>query len=188
MEISLRKSKAVLEALQAKLNSIDMSTSVELNEFENHVIVMETAKAKFHENMDMYLKVSLAIHEIRDSVCGANSSCGINSLLTSLAYSEKNIKMYSGFSKLKVSMSDVLITGKLNKIREQSGGDNNMYHTPPSTVSTTLFNELDIEYFESLLNKWKKNKIELQDNLLSLNITTNIKLSSNTESIVYNMV
>ena len=179
MKISLRKANAIQSAIQEEMNSLDLTTDVQISEFEKPSVKLEEAQKRFFDNMEIRSKLLKSLFEIRAAVSGANASNGINGLLAILAQNEKEIGLYNKLSRLQAQIDIDIVRGKLAKIK---GRADEAYRYGDDDVATNIFNDATIQTFKSKLASLKKEKQKLQDELLELNVRTEILLSSETEN------
>lgn len=176
MKISLRKANAIQASIIEEINGVDLKTEVTVNEFETVADRVSQAETRFFQNMEKRNALNEALYEIRAQVSGANGSSGINGLLTILAQTEKDIQLYNRISRLHPSVDVNVLEGKLDKIRQRK---EDMYGREDHVV-TSIFNEATIDTFKSKLASLKKQKQKLQDELLEMNVRTEIQLEAKT--------
>ena len=179
-KVSLRKAKALQNSLQEAIteNGYAINTAIEISEFEDHLEKEASLKAKFNAAMNKRSSLLEAIYEIRQMVGEANSSTTINKLLCELAKLEKDITLYQVLANTTPKLDSDVVKGKLNKIRNREEGLS--HHMYSDTVETSLFGVGEITKIKWRLAKLKKLKQDVQDNLLELNVRTEITLSSST--------
>lgn len=187
MKITLRKANAVQLELQSQLKSINLSTIVALNEYDDVDVQLETAATNFWLGYDIREKLAKTLYAIRIKVSDANSSFGISSRLGELAYIDKEISFRQNLVVSGAQASRNLINGRLGKLKEASDERVGSYRVSSQGVSTSIFTEAKIEDFKSEISSLKKQKQKLQDQLLELNIRTEISLSSEEISVLENV-
>jgi hypothetical protein len=175
-KVSLRKAKALQNSILENITALPIITEVGVSEFENPLNEINELKDKFTESMITRTRLLDAMYEIRTSVGTANSEGYINALLADLAKKEKNITFYQTLSRIAPRMTLAVMGGKLDKIRnrqEESYGRGDV-------VNSSIFNADEIKSFKTDLAKLKKAKQKIQDELLELNVHTEITLSVDT--------
>ena len=78
-----------------------------------------------------------------------------------------------------VREKEAVVLGKLDKIKNRKEDTRSIYGFE-STVSTSVFTEEDIKGFKVFVSMAKKAKQKLQDEVLELNVRTDISLSTDT--------
>lgn len=182
MKLTLRKANAIQTALNDIVKGLKFDTTLALNEFQDVDSTLLDTTAKFMANVDRRRALTNAIHDIRLAVGVANSNAGINNRLTTIAHLEKQIQFYAGIASADARDSVEVIKGKLEKIRGRKE-DSRLYGYNDS-VSTGLFAEADLNVFKTAVKDMKKAKQKLQDELLELNVRTEIEVSDAVEQIL----
>lgn len=177
MKISLRKANALQAVINEAVNALDLTTEVKMNEFEKPSEKIAFAKSRMKQNMHVRSDLLDALYEIRDLVAAANSASGIDGVLAKLARLEKDIVLYNRLAKLEPALANDVLVGKLGKIK----GRTEDYYGRDETVASNIFDEADIAEYKAALATYKKNKVAMQDQLLELNVKTEISVTSKTE-------
>ena len=179
-KVSLRKAKALQNSLQEAIteNGYAINTAIEISEFEDHLQKEATLKSKFNAAMSRRGSLLDAVYEIRAMVGAANSSTTIDEMLGELAKLEKDITLYQVLSTTTPKLDSDVVKGMLNKIRNREEGSS--HHRYSDVVQTSIFGAGEITKIKWRLAKLKKLKQDVQDNLLELNVRTEITLSSST--------
>jgi len=173
MKISLRKANMLQSAINEVIASLDLTVDVKINEFEQPTDKVESAVARFTTNNARRAGLLDALYAMRDSVSNANTNNGINTLLATVARTEKDILLLSKLCKLEPAMDKDVIIGKLGKIK----GRTEDYYGREDIVMTNIFDAEHIQKFKDELVLLKKTKVASQDKLLELNVRTEIELS-----------
>ena len=182
MNITLRRANAVQNSINEIIKALTFETSVHLNEFENATSQIDAVRNVFNTHCATRTKLVGALYEIRKAVAGANANAGINNMLADVAYLEKEIQFYNAFATKTARLSDAVIDGKMEKIRNTSE-ESRMYGRG-DTVDTSIFIKEEIEDFKQLVADLKRQKQALQDTLLELNVQTTIELGEATEQFL----
>jgi len=176
MKISLRKANAIQKVIQEEITGLNLSTDVQISEFDNSLEKVTLAQQQFFANMEKRSDLLDALYGIRAAVSGVNGSNGVNGILTILAQNEKDIALYGKLSRLSEQTEFGVINGKIAKIRDRK---EDLYGRD-DIVNTSIFNKATLDTFKSKLSSLKKEKQKLQDELLELNVRTEIMLSDMT--------
>jgi len=175
MNITLRKANAIQNSINDALKNIQVTTRIEINEFQDVRSVIEQANAKLFQNDHRRHLLLLALYNIRSLVSKANSSVGIDISLNKAAFVEKRI------AQLELLLDDSTLTDvnvlekKLEKISTK--GSENRYGMSVDSVMTGLVNETQRNDVENQIKQLKKQKQQLNDTILELNIKTEIPLT-----------
>lgn len=181
MKITLRKASVVQNSINETIKGIEFDAQVKLNEFQDAEQEIARAGNEFTKNLNRRDSLLTALYEIRDAVGTANASAGIDSRLTNVAFLEKQIQFYSGLVGNKVRESHKVIEGRLDKIRnDKSEGRRASIYGYNDTVDTSIFTREDLDGFRQRVTQSKKAKQGLQDELLELNVQTQVELTEDT--------
>ena len=178
MNISLRKANAVQNGINEALKGIEIKTTLELNEFQDVVAELKKANDVLFTNDSRRQRLLLALYNIRGLVGAANASSGIDMKLATAAFIEKRIGQLDALSKLEAVTDLAVINGKLEKIRnDKSESSRRSLYGYNDTVSTTVVSQEQIAQVKTEIQNLKKQKQKLNDEILELNIKTEIPLS-----------
>jgi len=176
MNISLRKASALQNSINEVVKSIALKTEIVINEFQNPETELALARATFNTEIARKDALTAALYEIRREVSNANHTAGVDSRLTNIAYADKQIQNYTALTSKEVCENIEVIKGKLDKIRNRKEDTRSIYGAVDSVTASILVAD-DIKGFKVLVSMLKKNKQKLQDEVLELNVRTNITLS-----------
>ena len=180
MNISLRKASAIQNAINDTVKGIQFNVQVKLNEFQDAEAEIARAAVELKTSIARRESLTTALYEIRKAVSAANTQAGIDNKLADVAHLEKQIQFYNGLAGNNVREDSKVITGKLEKIRNDKGESRRTLYGYNDTVDTTVFTREDLEGFRREVAKAKKAKQSLQDQILELNVQTQIALSVDT--------
>ena len=176
MKISLRKANALQMAVNESIKNLEFNQTIILNEFQDPAKELEVASKKFAANINRRFALFHALYDIRKSVSNANTDKGISETLADIAHLEKDIVFFGNFSKTPVSIDLAVINGKLEKMRNRADTADTYYHDQQG-VNTSIFTHGELAGFATIVKTAKKQKQKLQDELLELNIRTEVELS-----------
>jgi hypothetical protein len=183
MKINLRKSNAMQVAINEALKGLELVSTVNLNEFQDAAATIQLASNKFASNLARRNALLDALYEIRKAVAVANSNVGIDARLADVARLEKDIQFFAGHAKAEAVTDLAVINGRLDKIRSRT---EDAYSFRGLEVATSIFTAASLENFRNTLSDAKKQKQKLQDELLELNVRTEIDLSDATVNTLTN--
>jgi hypothetical protein len=182
MQITLRKANAVQLAINEMIKGLDFPTSVQLNEYEDYKAQIESVRGRFTAHNSTREKLIGALFEIRRSVARANAEQGINDMLADVAMLEKQIQHYNGLSTKTARLSDKVIEGKLEKVRNSK--EESRLYGRYDTIDTGIFTDAEVEEFKRTVADLKRRKQKLQDTLLELNVQTELTLDDETANLL----
>lgn len=174
MNISLRRANAVQNAIQETIKSIRLETMVELNEFQTPEDVIKLANDALFVADGRRQKLLLAYYNIRGLVGTANASSGIDVNLAKAAFIDRRIVQLEELAACRPLVDLAVIKGRLEKIRNRK--EENTYHRD-NTVATSVIAQEQIDQARSEIKRLKKEKQKINDEVLELNIKTEIPLS-----------
>jgi len=177
MELTLRKANAVQANINEALKSLQLETQVTLNEFEEVVSQIGAVRERFFTNNKARKELVFALYEIRSKVAQANAEAGINDMLTNVAYLEKEISHNNSMAAKGEQTSLKVLNGQVLK---NVGSKDDPYGYNRRDAVTSIFTKEEIAEFRKVASDSKRTKQRLQDELLALNIKTEIVLSENT--------
>ena len=178
MNISLRKASALQAAINDAIKSIKIDVTVELNEFQNVETELTKANNTLFANDARRQKLLLALYNIRALVGTANAQSGIDSKLATAAFVDKRVGQLEELGAAAVVTDLAVINGKLEKIRsDKSETARSRIYGYSDTVSTSVVGQEQIDQIKAEIKNLKKQKQKLNDEILELNIKTEVPLS-----------
>jgi uncharacterized protein YdcH (DUF465 family) len=178
MNITLRKANALQNSIQEAIKGIKVDLSVEINEFQSVEEVLTKANATLIENDGRRQQLTMALYNIRALVGTANTASGINTMLAKAAFIDKRVGQLEELSKSSEITSLDVIKGKLDKIRNDKGENSRRsIYGYSDTVSTSVLSKEQIAQAKAEVLNLKKQKQKLNDEILELNIKTEVPLS-----------
>jgi hypothetical protein len=177
MKITLRKANALQLAIGEAVKNIGVETDAKINEFQNGEAEIARIAAEFHTNLARRTKLIDAMYAIRKAVSTANASAGVDVKLADVAMLEKQVQFYNGLAGKKVREDAVVVEGQLNKLRESKDDSRRSIYGYASTVDTSVLTAEDIKSFRTAAANAKKAKQKLQDELLEINVRTEIEVA-----------
>ena len=178
MKITLRKANALQLSINEILKGMSFETTVSINEFQIPTTVISQTEEVFAKNLARRDALIMAMFEIRKLVAKGNEAAGINDMLADVAHLEKQIQFFNGLATKNPKDDMSIIKGKLDKIRN-SKEESRMYGMRDEVTVSVLEKE-DITGFQQVVAQSKRAKQQLQDQLLEMNVRTEIPLSEQT--------
>jgi uncharacterized protein YdcH (DUF465 family) len=177
MNITLRKANAVQNSIQETIKSIHLELSIEINEFQDAAVELKKANDAAFAADQRRQKLLLSLYNIRGLVGTANAQSGIDLNLAKAAFIDKRIAQLEEISKTKSLTDLTVIVGKLEKIRNRKEESRASLYGRDDTVTTTVVSQEQINQTKAEILNLKKQKQKLNDEILELNIKTEIPLS-----------
>jgi len=178
MNISLRKASALQNSINDAIKSIKIETSIDLNEFQDVAQELKNANDTLFNNDSRRQRLLLALYNIRGLVGSANAQSGIDLKLATAAFVDKRIGQLEGLVVDPV-INLAVINGKLEKIRNDKSdtGRRSSIYGYVDTVSTNVIGHEQLAAIGAEIKNLKKQKQKINDEVLELNIKTEIPLS-----------
>lgn len=177
MNITLRKANAIQNSINDAVKNIKIDLTVELNEFQNVEEVITKANNFMIENDGRRQKLTMALYNIRALVGTANTASGIDTALAKAAFIDKRIAQLEQLSNAGEMTSLEVIKGKLEKIKSLKDEARSRIYGYGDTVSTSVLSKEQIAQAKAEVLSLKKQKQKLNDEILELNIKTEIPLA-----------
>ena len=185
MNISLRKANAVQSSIVDAIKGISIETSLELNEFQDVVAELQKANDVLFANDSRRQRLLLSLYNIRGLVGAANAQSGVDTKLATAAFVDKRVAQLDELAKLSPVTDLAVINGKLDKIRNSKDESaRSRIYGISDTVSTTVVSQEQIAQVKAENKNLKKQKQKLNDEILELNIKTEIPLSDEVVAIL----
>lgn len=177
MKITLRKANALQNAIQEHLKTIEVKTSISINEFQKPEGEIACARDGVVANDRRRANLTMALYVIRGLVGKQNVYVGISDHLARAAYLDKRIGQLKGLVESSVVESDAVINGKLEKIRNDKSERGGFYGRN-DTVDTGVLTQEQINQYKTDMSILKKEKQSINDKVLELNVRTEIEIVS----------
>jgi hypothetical protein len=118
----------------------------------------------------------LALYNIRGLVGAANAQSGIDMKLATAAFVDKRVSQLEELASAKLVVDLAVINGKLEKIRNRKDDARSIYGRD-EVVTTSVVSEGQLNQIRDEIKNLKKQKQKLNDEVLELNIKTEIPLT-----------
>lgn len=182
MNLTLRKANAVQAAINDTIKSIEIKVTLELNEFIDVVAELQRANAALFANDARRQRLLLALYNIRGLVGQANATSGVDTKLATAAFLDKRLAQLTELAGAEPITDLAVINGKLDKIRnDKSDTSRSRLYGVSDTVSTSVISNEQLTTIKNEIKNLKKQKQKINDEVLELNIKTEIPLSEEVE-------
>ena len=182
MKITLRKANALQNTIQDHIKTLEIKTSVSLNEFQNVDGELALAQGAVVTNDLKRARLTKALYGIRAQVGRANVESGVSDLLADAAYVDKRLGHLKGLTESKAVEPMSVLVGKVEKLRGTES-KNRMYGYN-DTVDTGVLSLDQIEAYKADVRSLKKEKQSINDKVLELNVRTEIELDAATVDLL----
>lgn len=177
MNINLRKANAIQNGIQEILKNIEIQLTVDINEFEDPSNILQIANDRLFANDARRQRLLLALYNIRGLVGTANASCGVDIALTKAAFLDRRISQLQGIASAVPMKGLDIIKGQVEKLKTAVDAARSSLYGREQTVSTSVIVQAQIDQARTEILNLKKQKQKLNDEVLELNIKTEIPLS-----------
>lgn len=180
MEINLRKANAIQAEIRRAINASDAKDTLSVTEFTQNVSV-EFNKAVESFRMEITRKVALttALFNIRKSVGEANATAGINSILAEVQGIDAEMSIYSNVATKQPAKTLDEINARIEKIKNAPADTSvraSIYGERYNNVETSVVVTEQIAEAKEKVRSLKRQRQNLQDKLLALNVNTLITI------------
>jgi len=184
MNISLRKANAIQTAINDTMKGIKMNLTAEFNEFQDPAVELQRLNTELFANDKRRSDLLTAQFSIRGLVGAANATSGVDAKLTQAAFIDKRISQLEAISSGEQMTDMTVIVGKLEKIRNRKEESSRSIYGRDDSVTTSVLTKEQIDTAKSMIRDLKNQKQKLNDEILELNVRTEIVLTSEVESVL----
>jgi hypothetical protein len=178
MKITLRKANALQTVIQEFIRGIEIKPTVHLNEFEDAEVTLFALNTQLVAKDDLRDRLTRIVYRIRGSVGVANAASGVSDRLAESAYIDRRIAHMTELAKSTAQESVGIVQSKLEKLRNTET-KSRMYGYG-DTVEVGVLRQDQIDAYKGIVLHLKKQKQKLNDEVLELNVRTEIELSDET--------
>jgi uncharacterized protein YdcH (DUF465 family) len=177
MNISLRKANAIQNSINETIRSIKIVKEIKINEFQDVATELQKANDVLFAADTRRQRLLLALYNIRGLVGAANAQNGIDMKLATAAFLDKRISQLDELSSLEVMTDLTVITGQLDKIKNRPDGGRASIYGYHESVETSVVTQVQLDQIKNEIKHLKKQKQKVNDEILELNIKTEVPLS-----------
>ena len=184
-KINLRRAAALQTTLLDTIRSIKIETNIRLNEWQDPAQALQEGNTQLLANDARRNDLLMSLYSIRAQVGVNNAASGVSQKLSHMAYIDKRVaqltEMIDGVERVETVE---VIAGRLEKIRNRPADSRaSLYGHHDEVTSSVLTNE-QIEGIRGIVRDLKKQKTSLNDEVLELNVRTEIELSADVEAVL----
>ena len=181
MKVSLRKAAALQEAITEAINDInhrEFDTLIDVLDEEYPEVALDTEQEKFLKSVEQTILLMNAKAEIRKLVGEANHTCGINTILAGMKLIENKMELFYSLKGYAPRVKPSAYQKRINRI------NNNPDTFGDKTAPVSVITENTIETFTRKYKEASKEKRELSEKLLELNVGTQIQLPDEVHKVL----
>jgi hypothetical protein len=183
IKVSLRKANAIQNQINDLLKSVQVKPAIEISEFVDTVATLQAANDAVMAADARRSDLLMALYSIRATVGIANFQCGIGNRLSHVAYIDKRLHQLDQLTNENARMKDLaVINGQLEKIRNRR--EEHRLYGYDNTVNTGVLQQTQIDSISGIMRELKKQKQKLNDEVLELNVRTEIELTDDVEKVL----
>lgn len=182
MKLTLRKANALQNSIQDHIKTIEVKTSISLNEFQTPSKEIDCARAGVLTNDARRDQLTKALYAIRARVGRGNVESGVADLLADAAYIDRRLGQLKSLTESAATDDMAVVEGKLEKVRNDKS-ERRMYGYHDN-VDTGVLSANQIEGYKADMRNLKKEKQSINDRVLELNVRTEIELDADTVSLL----
>jgi hypothetical protein len=185
--INLRKAATLQTVLQEIIKTIDPKTSVKLTEFLDPAESIQLAsQALFAQDLRRN-DLLTAVYSLRTQIGMQNAASGVSARLTHMAYIDRRLVQLENMVETSSEILDMaVIQGRLDKIRNRPADGRDSYGMFGSRdeVETGVLTSEQIQNIRGVIRDLRKQKAQLNDEVMELNISTQIGIPPDIEEIL----
>lgn len=185
MKINLRKAHAVQRSVQELISSIQIETTIEVNEFQDPGTEVQNAAQRLLNNDMRRSDLLMALYTLRTLAGTANHTSGLNMRLSHGAFLDKRIAQLTQLTANEAKIMDpAVLAGKLEKIRTRPADSRASVYGLHDEVRTGVMTQEQIDNIKTIINELKKQKQALNDEILELNVRSEVELTPEVEAVL----
>ena len=186
MEINLRKANAVQAEIRRAINSAEAKDTVSVTEFTQDVgVAVVMATGEFDKEVIRKVALTNALFNIRKSVGQANATAGINDILATVQGIDAVMAIYSNVANKSAGKTLDEINARIEKIKNAPADSaRSIYGDRYNTVETSVVTCEAIADAKAKVKDLKRQRQNLQDKLLALNVNTMVTVSADDEAVL----
>lgn len=186
MEINLRKANAVQAEIRRAINAAVANDTVSVTEFTQNVEqTIQQATAEFQKEVARKVALTNALFNIRKSVGQANATAGINDILANVQGIDAVMAVYSNVATKSAGKTLDEINARVEKIKTAPADARaSIYGDRYNNVDTSIVTCEAIADAKAKVKDLKRQRQNLQDKLLTLNVNTMVTITGADEEVL----
>jgi uncharacterized protein YdcH (DUF465 family) len=187
MKVSLRKANMLQNTLNELVKeSTEISSVVDVMTQDNWETELDNVRNEYFEEVESKLILTKTRYNIRQQIAEKNAECGINTMLCDVANIDTQINLLNSLI-LNQSVRDNsnVIQKRIDRNEEQLKKENSNYlGRSVDSMKISVLEKSDINNYKNIVRSLKKERVKLNDKILSLNIKTELELSLEIEYVL----
>ncbi len=176
MNITLRRAKAIQTSIVSATERLNVVTQIELNQFQDILSQLENAYTLAINTDARISNLTAALFSIRKLVGEANATSNIDTLMNQSAFLTRRIAQLSELASAPEMIDLDILIGKVSQLASESSSWRGSSNAP----RTSVFTATQIAEYTTELANLRRQKQQIDDEILSINISTKIELSAET--------
>jgi hypothetical protein len=177
MNISLRKASAIQNSINEAIRGIKIVKELKINEFQDVAVELQKANDTLFTADARRQKLLLALYNIRGLVSAGNAQSGIDMKLATAAFIDKRIAQLEELNAAEAMTDLTVIKGQLDKIKARPADGRSSLYGYNDSVESSVVTQTQLDQIKTEIKNLKKQKQKINDEILELNIKTEIPLS-----------
>lgn len=181
MEINLRKANAIQAEIKRAINSVEMKDTISVSEFCGDIAAeMVTGQDEYKFGLIRKEALTNALYNLRIGVGNANAVAGVGAILGQIELIDAKIKIFEGVANTRVKMMTLEeLRMRLEKIRNAPAEQTAVRYgySDRDSVGTGVVSKDTINDAKARIKQLRKEKQNLQDKLLSINVNALVSVS-----------
>lgn len=185
MKINLRKAAALIVEVRNAAKNIDTKTSFSANLYSDTIQASaEAQRLKLLQDVERKIALERVASSMRAAVGRANTEAGISDILAQDAYLESQESRFKALSQATVQEDWAAFANAVAARKTAAGTNSRSMYGFDGTAEVNLLTAADIECYSLLLREVKRQRRELKDKTVELNVRTEIEVPSEAESVL----
>lgn len=184
--INLRKAAAAIQVLTGEVSNlrgeITSANNTVISVYDDLDVKLANEGVKFADKHAKFINYANVLFELRESVSVANSTAGVNTILTEIA--KLDILMTVAAFIAKSDPTDPAVLARRIETVKKNLTSENVIYGATEYVNICAVSKEKVATVAADLLDIKRRKRELQDNLLAVNVNTKIDLSESAEKVL----
>lgn len=184
MDISLRKAAALQLSITEALKRLRLDGSLTVSIYEaDPEAKIAAARTEVTSAMGRRAGLLDALYDLRVRVGEANAKAGVDRLLAELARIERDVQLLSGLGQSPVRDAPEILSARISRLRTREEAPVGRFGTPqalPETIAMSVFDQADLDRFQSELRALTRRRQHVKDGLVELNARTTITPAAET--------
>lgn len=185
MKLTLRKAAKVAQMMREAADNIRVQARIDLNEFSDPMQNLEAARAQAVKDNDEKINLLSAVYHLREQIGVVNATAGISSLMSQGAFIDAQIRILEDqSSSSNLRLSSEYIQGRLAKAKTATDTRYG-YH---DDLTSGVYTGEDASVMKQTLQHLRKEKVNIQDSILELNVNTSIEVDDEFKEVLSKFV